>query len=257
MHNTAANYYNLPVRYYAIRVDAKDLPSLALWLHQEQLLGINVTIPHKQTMLQYVDTVADSCKNIGALNTVVKREGSLVGHNTDIDGFCKPLYSFQSGLKGECAVVFGTGGAARAVVYGLKRLNLRRIVLVSRHPSDKMDQNWPGGTSIVSYDEWQSYAREAVLFANTTPLGMDPDTGNSPIKEPEKHLLSDKICYDIVYNPLKTTFLRRAEEAGASTISGLEMFIQQGSRSFELWTGKSFPVDRVRKELINVLRDGS
>jgi shikimate dehydrogenase len=255
MHNMAAKYYNLPVRYHAVRVDTETFPLLASWLHQEQLVGINVTIPHKQFMLQYVDAVADSCKKIGALNTIVKQKGSLIGCNTDIDGFCQPLYPFQTELKGHCAIVFGTGGAARAIVFGLKKLNLGEIVLVSRNPSGKMPENWPPETHITSYDKWQDYAKKTAIFVNTTPLGMVPDTGESPVKEAEKRLLTGKICYDIVYNPLKTTFLQRAEEAGATTISGLEMFIQQGNRSFELWTGKTFPVNLVRKELMNALKN--
>jgi shikimate dehydrogenase len=253
MHNLAAQHYHLPVRYYAVNVDKEAVPELASWLHQKQLKGINVTIPHKRAMLKYVEEVAEPCQNVGAINTVVKQNGSLIGHNTDIDGFCQPLYTFQSRLKERCAIIFGTGGAARAVVYGLKRLNLRKIVLVSRNPFDKIPDRWPDEITIVSYDDWQNHAKEAALFINTTPLGMAPKIQESPVKETEKQLLTGKICYDIVYNPLKTTFLQRAEDAGAVTISGLEMFIRQGSRSFELWTGKSFPAGLVRNELTKKL----
>lgn len=255
MHNTAAEHYSLPVRYYAITVNNDAFPLLASWMHQEKLAGMNVTIPHKQRMLKYVDTITYPCREIGALNTVVKQKGSLVGYNTDTDGFCQPLYPYQTKLAGNCAVVFGTGGAARAIVYGLKKLNLRKIVLVSRNPSDKITGNWDDSIHIVSYDEWQDYAKEADLFVNTTPLGMVPDTEGSPVKETEKQLLTGKICYDIVYNPLKTTFLSRAEDAGATIISGLEMLIQQGNRSFKLWTGKPFPINLIRKELMKALND--
>lgn len=178
-----------------------------------------------------------------------------MGHNTDYEGFCQPLYPYQPELENSSAIVFGTGGAAQAIVYGLRSLNMHKIVLVSRNSGNKKDEPWFSGTHIVSYNEWQDYAKEAALFVNTTPLGMTPNTGGSPVKESEKWLLAGKICYDIVYNPLKTTFLGRAEDVGAIIISGLEMLIQQGSRSFELWTGKPFPVNRVRKELMNVLKD--
>jgi shikimate dehydrogenase len=254
MHNLAAKYYGLSVRYHAVKVEEKAIPQLASWLYKKQLKGMNVTIPHKRSMLKYVDAAAGPCEEIGAINTVVKQEDALIGYNTDIDGFCQPLYTFQSRLKDRCAIVFGTGGAARAVIYGLKRLHLRKIVLVSRSPSNKTPENWPGGEiTIVSYDEWQDYAKETALFVNTTPLGMSPKVQESPVKEAEKQLLSGKICYDIVYNPLKTVFLQRAEKVQATTISGLEMFIRQGSRSFELWTGKNFPVDLVRNELTKTL----
>lgn len=252
MHNIAAKHHGLSIRYYAVQVDEKDLHFLPAYLSRDDLIGMNVTIPHKRRMLRYMDEAAASCREIGAVNTVVKQDEKLEGYNTDVSGFSQPLRYFQTSLKHQRAVVFGTGGAARAVVFGLKDLKMDEIVVVSRNPDSKL-VDWPADTPIVSYDQWQRYAREAALLVNTTPLGMQPNIEESPVKESEKHLLTGKICYDIVYTPLKTTFLRQAEEAGATTISGLDMFIQQGNRAFELWTGKTFPVERVREKLLEVL----
>jgi shikimate dehydrogenase len=118
-----------------------------------------------------------------------------------------------------------------------------------------MTESWPQSAQIISYDAWASYAEETSVFVNATPLGMVPNTEGSPVRPAEAVLLSGKICYDIVYHPLQTTFLKEAKEAGARTIGGLEMLIHQGSRSFELWTGRTFPVDIVREQVIDHLND--
>src|SRR5699024_8772720 len=103
---------------------------------------------------------------------------------------------------------------------------------------------------------WQDYVDETILLVNTTPLGMEPNIERSPVKEAEKSLLSDKICYDIVYTPFKTVFLQRAEKTRATTINELDMFIQQGNRSFELWTSKTYQVEQIHKELLKILSNG-
>ncbi len=258
MHNSAAEYYDIPVRYYAIQVEETALPSFAAYLHEEQLRGVNVTIPHKQAMLQYMDRTDAECERIGALNTIVKgggvkEGGKLTGYNTDVHGFCAPLQSFQPEIEGTRGIVFGTGGAARGVVFGLLKLGIEEVMLVSRNPRGRMTENWPGGVQIISYDAWPSYAEESSIFVNATPMGMAPNTGGSPVRPAEASLLAGKLCYDIVYHPLQTTFLKRAEEAGARTIGGLEMLIHQGSRSFELWTDRAFPVEHVREQVMEHL----
>lgn len=249
MHNTAIKYHNLPYQYYAVQLVPGELSSFASYLNNDLLKGINVTIPYKQTLFPYVDELEKSCKNVGALNTIAKKDGRLIGHNTDVFGFCKPLESVVEDIEGGRAIVFGTGGAARAVVFGLTKLGAEEILLVSRSPHYKDAENWPGSVEIISYDAWPTYAEETSIFVNATPVGMEPNTGTSPVKRHEIHFLEGSICYDIVYKPLKTRFLEMAEQASAKTIGGLEMLIYQGSRSFELWTGQPFPIDLVRKTL--------
>jgi shikimate dehydrogenase len=258
MHNSAAAYYDIPVRYYAIQVDETELPSFAAYLREEQLKGVNVTIPHKQAMLPYMDRTEAECGQIGALNTIVKErgvkeEGELIGYNTDVHGFCAPLQAYQPEIEGARGVVFGTGGAARGVAFGLLQLGIEEILLVSRDPRGRMRENWPHRVQISPYDAWPSYAEESSVFVNATPLGMAPHTEGSPVRPAETELLTGKICYDIVYHPLQTTFLKQAEEAGARAIGGLEMLIHQGSRSFELWTGRAFPIEHVREQIIEHL----
>lgn len=249
MHNTAARHYGMQARYHAVAVQEEELNSLPAFLNKEELLGVNVTIPYKQRMLSYVDRLDTTCRKIGALNTIVREPHRLVGYNTDIYGFCRPLEPYFPEIRDGRAVVFGTGGAARAIVHGLLDCGVEEVILVSRSPREAERDEWPPSVEITSYDGWPSFAAETRLFVNATPLGMAPATERSPVGEPEIRHLAGRICYDIVYNPLETKFLKMAAGVDARTIGGLEMLIQQGSRSFDLWTGKPFPVQEVRRTL--------
>jgi shikimate dehydrogenase len=248
MHNTALEFYNIDARYYAIQLQSNELSRLASYLNNESFLGANITIPYKQLIADYLDAVDPTAQSIGAVNTIVKQGVQLKGFNTDVGGFLDPLEPYWGALGEGRAIVFGTGGASRALVAALTEIGMQEVCLVSRKPNQSSFEGH-GRVSVISYDAWPSYASEASLIVNATPLGMDPKIDESPVQETQKEFLSDSICYDIVYNPLQTKFLKQADEAGATTLGGLEMLIQQGSRSFEHWTGKPFPVDKIRNLL--------
>ncbi len=256
MHQLALEHHGLSGQYCAVDVEPADLSSFISWLNRDQLKGANITIPYKQEFLQVVDRLDRSAERIGAMNTVVKTETGLVGYNTDIEGFLKPLEPYLDELQGESAIVFGTGGASRAVKYALWQSGIENIVHVSRNPGRfSIDHATDLGQDTVycNYHNWQGYAKKSVILINCTPLGMEPDKDTSPVRPEEAGLLKNKICYDLVYNPLKTQFLKLASDYGAETIGGLEMFIGQGNRAFELWTGKRFPENNVREVLLNRL----
>ena len=249
MHNTALDYYGLDAQYHAIDLQSNELSRLAAYLNRDTFLGANITIPYKQVIGSYLDDVDGMAQSIGAVNTIVKNEFRLEGKNTDLYGFTAPLESYTSFLEGHRAVVFGTGGASKAIVSALINLGMDEIYLVSRKPQRIHSYDDRRGVQLISYPEWPSYAEEAALIVNATPLGMYPKVDSSPVKDVEKDYLTNRICYDIVYNPIQTRFLRQAEAAGATTIGGLEMLIQQGSRSFEHWTGRKFPIENIRNLL--------
>lgn len=255
MHNTALKFYGMDARYHAIDLQNQELTDLAAFLNQEHLLGANVTIPYKQQITAYLDFITSSANEIGAINTIVKRENRLNGYNTDCHGFLAPIKEFEAICEGSSAVIFGTGGASRAIVVALKKMGMEAIYLVSRTPNKISSFGKFDRVNVVSYDNWTSWAEKSTLIVNATPLGMHPETDKSPVRSEEHHFLADHICYDIVYNPVKTKFLQQAEQVGATTINGLEMLIQQGSRSFELWTGKPFPIKLIRDTLYERLAD--
>ncbi|MGK7368988.1 MAG: shikimate dehydrogenase [Candidatus Halalkalibacterium sp. M3_1C_030] len=249
MHNTAAAYYGIETEYHAIRLEQTELTILAAHLNEDLFKGANITIPYKQLLMDYMDRLDDTASEIGAINTIVREQYSPVGYNTDSYGFAVPLEAYEDELYESRVIVFGTGGATRAIVHALKAMGVSEIVLISRNPAGITEYQEDDAIRVEGYDSWTAFTDETSLIVNATPIGMSPKTGEAPIREEEKEVLSGKICYDIVYNPVKTRFLAMAEEAGARTIGGLEMLMHQGSRSFELWTGKPFPIDEVRKKL--------
>ncbi|MEX2601543.1 MAG: shikimate dehydrogenase [Balneolaceae bacterium] len=249
MHGAALAHHGIQAGYHAIDLAPDEVTRFISWMNRDEFLGTNVTIPYKQTLVETVDRLDPTVEMIGALNTIVKRDGELLGYNTDVPGFSYPLGDYREMLEGGLAVVFGTGGASRAVTYALLKLGVSEIVMVSRNPGNLDHSSRPDGFTYCNYSNWQVYGEEAVILVNTTPLGMAPETDQSPVNADEQPLLMGKICYDLVYNPLRTTFLKRAESAGGIPVGGLEMFIRQGEESFRLWTGKRFPMEIIRNML--------
>jgi shikimate dehydrogenase len=249
MHNTALQYYGMEAAYYAVDVLPDELSSFIAWCNNESFLGCNITLPYKQQLFELVDRRSETADVIGAINTISKNDGELVGDNTDVYGFIQPLNPLADLIEGTNAIVFGTGGASGAVVHGLKSLGIHKIYLVTRNPGTKRSPD--PFIEYIGYSQWASVSEDVTTIVNTTPLGMHPNMEQSPIRESEAHFLEDKICYDLVYNPLETLFIQQSKPFAEHTITGIDMLIHQGSRAFEIWTGKEFPVDIVKKELTN------
>ncbi len=192
------------------------------------LVGLNVTIPYKEKVIPFLDEISEEAKAIGAVNTIKIIEGKLKGFNTDVYGFEKSLVDFltqkEKKITVENALVLGTGGAAKAVVYILKKMGIEPI-LVSRN-KEKGDLTYEDLDTII-FDECR-------LIVNTTPLGMLPNLESCP--NLPFHRINEKFhLYDLVYNPEKTVFLRRGESKGAAIKNGLEMLHLQAEKAWEIW----------------------
>lgn len=249
MHNTALEHHNIKANYHAVSVRNSEISSLIAHFNRLEFLGANITIPYKETLFDAMDTLGMEAAQIGAINTIVKRDGKIVGENTDAYGFRVPLEDYEDELAGERAIIFGTGGATKAINFALLEMGVEEIVMVSRRPGR---YNEASDVIMCSYENWAAYAEEAAIIINATPLGMEPNTVASPVKDQEKGILSDKICYDIVYNPRQTKFLSQAKESGGTPIGGLDMLIHQGAKSFKLWTGQEFPLGLIKMKLDDV-----
>ena len=188
------------------------------------LAGLNVTIPYKLSILPYLDKIDEVAENTGAVNTIkISKNGMWMGYNTDVYGFATSLKPFLTN-RHEKALILGTGGASKAIVYALKQLNIS-VVLVSRDKS-KAD---------LTYDDLNEYVFKACkLIINTTPLGTWPDSEKSP-DIPFEFLTPEHLVYDLIYNPEKTLFLKQAESAGATIMNGLNMLKLQAEKSWEIW----------------------
>lgn len=254
MHRIALQHHKIEADYLAIDLSPGETAGFISWINQDAFSGANITIPYKKEFLPVADELDETARSAGALNTLVKSNNVIRGFNTDVDGFRQPLEQYRERLKGESVIIFGTGGASQAVIVALEQLEVEQIVMVSRNPGNRTAGDVQDHLVFCSYQEWQAYAAESVMIVNTTPLGMYPAADQSPVDKQDVHLLEQKICYDLVYNPAVTQFIHQAEQAGAEIIGGLEMFIGQGNRAFQLWTGKEFPVRQVQSALATELK---
>ncbi len=254
MHQTALDHYGIDAAYIALDLSQSQLHEFISWCNHDNFLGCNITIPHKEAFNEIVDEIDPFAKEVGVVNTLVKKNYKLIGYNTDVYGFLQPLKPFLHETTYSRAIIFGTGGASRAVKTALESEGFEELIFVSRKPHRRNIYSEQTSIKIVDYNQWQSFASEAELFVNTTPVGMYPNSNKTFLRDDEAKFLEGKICYDLVYNPLKTKFLQLAEAHGANCINGLDMLIYQGSKSFELWTGNEFPVDKIRNKLTDSLK---
>lgn len=256
IHNLAFDYHRSNIHYYAVNINSDDFDLLPGLFARPQFAGANVTIPFKTCMKPLLDYEDETAYKIGAVNTIIKKNGRLEGHNTDAYGFNLALEPYQERLKGKKAIVLGSGGVSKAVVYGLTRLGMKEIAVFSRNPdrAAKTFANFNGYITFNSYQDLPEAAANAELIVNATPIGMEPDLNVSPVPRGSEHILAGKICYDIVYKPLDTLFLKQARNQNAIVIPGLDMFIGQAAKAFELWTGKQFPYGIIKDSLSAVLK---
>lgn len=215
------NYYNYEIENIESLIDIikNDL----------NLIGLNVTIPYKETVIKLMDELSNEAKNIGAVNTIKieRSQGKIIlkGYNTDAFGFAQSIKPFLD-IHHQRALILGNGGAAKAVKYVLKNLGIDFIV-VSRNPNKQNNE--------IGYADLNEYAVEHYKFiVNTTPLGMYPHINDFP-EIPYKGITPLHLCVDLIYNPSKTVFMEKAELQGSKVLNGLTMLKMQAEKAWEIW----------------------
>jgi len=259
IHNKAFENLGLDFVYVAFRVNREMLGKAIDGIRAFNIHGINITIPHKVRVLEYLDVVNDLVRNIGAVNTIVNEEGRLIGYNTDGDGALRALVKGGVSLSGKKVVVLGAGGAARAIVYFVAKEKPSSIMILNRtrEKADELAENVSTKTGMLARakklanQSLKYEMQDADLVINCTSVGMAPNIGETPL--PKSLLRKDIVVMDIIYNPLETRLLKEAKEAGAITISGVEMFVHQAASAFEIWTGNKAPVDLMKQITIEAL----
>ncbi len=207
--------------------------------------GANITIPHKQAVFPWLDSVSTTARLVGAVNTLrfSIQTGKIEGHNTDVDGWWHSISPYLSVRVGR-VLVLGAGGAARAVVAALSLYaGDVRIMVSSRRLDEAQQIQQTFSTVSVAIVPWQQRcqaASEADLIINTTPLGMWPREEANPLAN-EDCLMQGQVVYDLVYRPQNTRLLQQAREAGAVAVSGLSMLVEQGALAYEYWFSESAP----------------
>ncbi len=204
----------------------EDFPEVFTQL--SELLGLNVTIPYKEVVLPYLDEIEKDAQNIGAVNTIkiISKRGTpyLIGYNTDIDGFKSSLLDVWD-KKYNKALILGSGGASKAVLYVLQSLGVETTI-VSRHNT---------GDNFLSYAQIDaSIIQENLLIINTTPVGMYPNIEAFP-DIPYGSITSNHLLFDLIYNPDETEFLKRGKRMGALTMNGYQMLVGQAEKAWSLW----------------------
>ena len=251
IHNSAFEATNTNGVYLAWEVDATELAETVANIRRYQMYGINLSMPYKEQVIPYLDQLSEEACLIGAVNTVVNREGTLIGYNTDGKGFFKSLPSFKISRKR--VVLLGAGGAAKAILAqaildGVSQISVfvRSSSMEKTRPYLEKIQNATGFRvdlfALEDIQELQDSITKADLLVNATSVGMDGSSQPIPtsIVLPEKLMVAD-----VIYQPFETPFLKWAKEQGNQSINGLGMLLYQAAEAFELWTGKEMPTDQI------------
>lgn len=260
IHNTGFRKQDLNYLYTASAVPPELIGEAVTGLRALDFAGANVTIPHKEAVGRYLDDVSAEARAVGAVNTIVLEkkgeERRLFGDNTDVAGFIEPLSPLRERIQGSDVLIFGSGGAARAVAYALLRgLAPSRLTIAARSPgkaerlADDLSPYDSGDVlEVRSLANARPQVRASRLLVNATPVGMAPDTEGT-IWPNVDDFSAEQVAYDLVYRPRTTRWLREAGERGATTIGGLDMLIAQAAASYRHWTGRDLPEEAVRQAL--------
>ena len=251
IHNSAFEATNTNGVYLAWEVDAAELAETVANIRRYQMYGINLSMPYKEQVIPYLDQLSAEACLIGAVNTVVNREGTLIGYNTDGKGFFKSLPSFK--ISGKRMVLLGAGGAAKAILAqaildGVSQISVfvRSSSMEKTRPYLEKIQNATGFRvdlfALEDVQDLQDSITQADLLVNATSVGMDGSSQPIPtsIVLPEKLMVAD-----VIYQPFETPFLKWARNQGNQSINGLGMLLYQAAEAFELWTGKEMPTDQI------------
>lgn len=244
------DHLGIDATYEKWEVTPDEVGDFVTGLRAPDAWGINITLPHKQAVIPFLDEVDEWATTAGAVNTIVNHDGRLSGHNTDGPGFLEAL-RVETGYdpKGTRALILGAGGAARGILLALIRGGVDSLVIANRtlERAEILAQlsvdNGVGSSAVpLSGDALDEAAASADLIVNCTSMGMShgPDEHGSPLSAAQ--IPASAIVNDVVYNPLHTPLLREAEIAGATALGGLHMLVYQGVLSFQMWTGQDAPV---------------
>jgi shikimate dehydrogenase len=254
IQNAAFSALGIKSTYISFRVPSHDLKTSIESLKSIGIAGFNVTIPHKMSILPYLDKLDHTASKSNAVNTVKNDTGKLIGYNTDIYGFIQPLYTRNIDFKGKKVLIIGAGGAAYAIVTSLSyEKGIEKISLVNRS-SDKasklVEHALKLGLNIhkEDFENLSKIASQSDLIINSTSIGLNNES--SPIER--SYINPNSLVYDIVYKPIVTDLLRKAKEVNARVVYGYEMLIAQGAQAFKIWTGCDAPINAMKNALFGI-----
>ena len=252
--NAAFQRLGLDFVYVAFTVKAEALKNAILGVRSLRFHGLNVTMPHKINVIQYLDELDENARNVGSINTILNRDGKLIGYTTDGVGALNALKYNGVNPNDKKIVILGAGGASRSVSFTLAKEADEIVILnrtITRAENLVSDiRRLIGGTERIRWgglteENLRKELQGADILINATPIGMSPNEDETPVNSIYLH--SDLVVFDLVYHPLETKLLKEARLMGAKTINGLSMLIHQGAASFEIWTGVKAPIEVMMK----------
>jgi len=260
MHNAAFRALGLDYAYLPFRVCREELQNAVAGLRALNVVGLNVTIPHKVAVMSFLDKLDPLAERIGAVNTIVNDDGVLTGYNTDAPGFLQTMRSKNIEPEGKNIVILGAGGASKGISFilagaGASLVILNRTRSRAEELAAQVSQIYQRQVEVVALNK-KNMARAldgADILVNTTSVGMVPGIEQTPV--PAGLLKPRLVVFDIVYNPLETRLLREAKAAGARTIDGLDMLVGQGALAFEKWTGQKAPLAVMKQAAVKALKN--
>ncbi len=251
MHNAAFKKLGLDYVYLAFRVKKEELGKAIEGMRALNIRGLSITTPHKVAVIQFLDELDPLADKIDAINTIVNNNGVLKGYNTDATGFLRALLERGIEPKEKRVVILGAGGASRAISFILAERGSSLVILnrtwdKAKVCADRISEIFQSEATALKLnrENLATALSEADILVNATSVGMSPNINETPVTS--NLLKPSLVVFDIVYNPIKTKLLKEAEEAGAETISGLDMLVWQGAVAFEKWTGLKAPVELMR-----------
>lgn len=252
MHNAAFEKLGMDYAYVAFNVEPQNLKSAIDGAKSLGIRGLNVTIPHKIEVMQYLDEIDEVAGLIGAVNTIDFKD--MKGYNTDGIGAIRAIEEVTS-IKDKNVVIAGAGGASRAISFYIAKYGASRLTILNRNvekaqklASDVSNSGLIGDVKADSISEIASILDDEDILINTTPVGMHPNVNDEPIAS-ASDMHEDLVVFDAVYNPNETGLLKEAVKAGAEPVFGIKMLLYQGAESFRIWTGVDAPVDAMEDAL--------
>ena len=254
MMNAVFSYMNLDACYLAFQVDEKKVSEAIAGIRALNFAGVNVTVPHKSSVIPYLDEVSPLAKKIGAVNTISNVKGRLKGTNTDFSGFIRSLKTLNFSPKKKTIALLGSGGSARALVAGLADAGALRVMLHNR-TAERAEKLVTEFSQYFPLTQLEAVSLQTIhetpldLLVNTTTVGMFSSDIPVDLKECRKISL----LADIIYSPRQTSLLKQAEELGITAVNGIGMLLYQGCDAFTFWTGKQAPEEVMRNQLLSLI----
>ena len=258
IHNIASQLKNLDYIYLPFDVIPDNLKDALKGVIALGINGLNVTVPHKEKIITYLDDLSEESSTIGAVNTILNDHGKLKGFNTDVHGIIESLTPFKNYIASADVSIIGAGGAARAAIFTLIRFFKPNKITIINRTIQRADTLQNYFTEKMKFDNFRTkelFPPELVetlhsskLIINATPVGLFPDINDTPINLKES-FHKDQLLFDMIYNPVETKLLSIAKQQGAEILGGLKMLVHQAAKSFELWTGEEMPIEKLMRSL--------